>query len=238
MISPMKIGLIISSLFLAISSFAASVNLGWDYSCDSAVVGYKIYMGSSTNPLVSQDVVETNRCPPNTFITNKVYGTDFTQVFDAGNTNSYTVTNLIVGLNYYFAATTYDASGMESDFSGQAKYTPPNTNQTVVITNYVYLGMKIDYGTNFSKLFTSSIMMAKKDASIPYFYRSSLILTNRPVNGVRPDDSNNYLYLAAKLQYGTNFLKLINESYDLMCFTNPPANQFYRGKLVITNRAF
>jgi hypothetical protein len=79
------------------STFASQVTLAWDPSSEpDRVAGYKIYYGTSS----------------------RNYG--FT--YDVGNTNSYTLSNLEAGRPYYFAATAYDASGNESDFSAEVTH--------------------------------------------------------------------------------------------------------------------
>ena len=44
-----------------------------------------------------------------------------------GNTNNGTVTGLVAGTTYYFAATSYDGSGTESTFSDEVSYTVPGS---------------------------------------------------------------------------------------------------------------
>lgn len=209
----MKIKLIISFLLAAVSSlFGASLPLSWD-APPQAVSGYKIYYG-------------TNH-----------YG--YNQVIDVGNVLNYTVSNLLDNRVYYFAATAYDSIGNESDFSNEASFiTSTNTTLTNAPINYVYLGMNVDYGTNLVNLNNKMVMVAQKDAALKYFYRASLLITNKPVIGSRPSDTNKYVYLASALQFGTNLSKITTELYDVMSFTNPPPFQFYRGKLIITNRPF
>jgi hypothetical protein len=75
---------------------APTVSLAWDQSPDTNVAGYKIYFGTTSH--------------------------SYTQWLDVGN-----VTNAVIPLpdydtTYYFAATTYDTDGMESDFSNEATY--------------------------------------------------------------------------------------------------------------------
>ena len=51
------------------------------------------------------------------------YGTEsrvYTEVVDAGNTNTLTVTGLVEGVTYYFTATAYNTAGLESDFCNEA----------------------------------------------------------------------------------------------------------------------
>ena len=73
---------------------AAQITLAWDESDGAA--GYKIYSGTESN--------------------------NYTWVVDVGNTTSYTTANLTDGYTYYFAATAYDASGLESDYSDEVSY--------------------------------------------------------------------------------------------------------------------
>ena len=76
-----------------------SVTLAWDQCSDPNVAGYKIYFGTSSH--------------------------DYTQSVDVGNATNATITVGSAGTTYYFAATSYDSSGAESDFSAEATYTLP-----------------------------------------------------------------------------------------------------------------
>ncbi len=75
-------------------ALAAQVTLAWDASDEAA--GYKIYYGTTSN--------------------------NYSSVVDVGNTTSYTFTDLPNGSTYYFAATAYDASNLESDYSDEISY--------------------------------------------------------------------------------------------------------------------
>ncbi len=85
-------------MLLALKSVAVtpSVSLAWDSSSDSSVVGYKIYYGTNSH--------------------------DYTTVVDVGNVTTALINLPAFGQTYYFAATTYDATGLESDFSSEANY--------------------------------------------------------------------------------------------------------------------
>lgn len=76
---------------------AASVTLAWDASDGAA--GYKIYSGTTSN--------------------------SYQWFIDAGNVTSFTTSDLTEGYTYYFAATAYDESGLESDYSEEVSF---NTN--------------------------------------------------------------------------------------------------------------
>jgi hypothetical protein len=78
---------------------AASVTLAWNQSTDPNVVGYNIYYGGAS-------------------------GT-YTNMINAGNVTNATISGLIQGATYYFAATAYSSLGMESPFSSEVSYTVP-----------------------------------------------------------------------------------------------------------------
>ncbi|MGA9453326.1 MAG: fibronectin type III domain-containing protein [Verrucomicrobiia bacterium] len=73
-----------------------SVTLAWNRSTDPTVVGYKIYYGGAS-------------------------GT-YTNTLSAGNATNVTISGLVGGTTYYFAATTYNSSGVQSPFSNEVSY--------------------------------------------------------------------------------------------------------------------
>jgi hypothetical protein len=79
---------------LSVAMFRAvsRITLAWDNSPDLTVAGYRIYAGQSSR--------------------------NYTRAFDAGQTNTFLCPGWF-GTNY-FAATAYDAYGVESDFSNEA----------------------------------------------------------------------------------------------------------------------
>ena len=77
----------------------SSVTLAWDPVTNSPVAGYRLYGGTAS----------------------QAYTTDL----DAGNATQKTVSDLTGGVTYYFAATAYEANGLESVFSTEITYTPP-----------------------------------------------------------------------------------------------------------------
>ena len=85
---------------MQLPAFAAgSVTLAWDPSTDPTVTGYNVYYGGAS-------------------------GT-YTNEICAGNATNVTISGLVQGATYYFAATTYAASGMESPFSSEVSYLVP-----------------------------------------------------------------------------------------------------------------
>jgi hypothetical protein len=78
---------------------SANVTLAWLPSSDPIVAGYNIYYGGTSG--------------------------DYTNKTSAGTATSLTISNLVNGNTYYFAATTYSAAGAESSLSSEVIYTVP-----------------------------------------------------------------------------------------------------------------
>ncbi|MEK6598397.1 MAG: Ig-like domain-containing protein, partial [Gemmatimonadota bacterium] len=76
------------------------MTLTWNPSADSNVTGYRIYYGVASRT--------------------------YTNIVDVGGATSVTISNLVEGVTYYFAATAYNVLGMESDYSGEISYTVPS----------------------------------------------------------------------------------------------------------------
>jgi hypothetical protein len=76
----------------------ASVSLAWDRNPEADVVGYRIYYGLSSRQY-----------------TNSIY---------VGNLTTGVVPGLSNGVPYFFAMTSLDATGLESDYSSEVAVTP------------------------------------------------------------------------------------------------------------------
>ena len=83
----------------------ANVTLTWTPSTNPIVAGFNIYYGGTSG-------VYTNKT-------------------NAGTTTSLTISNLLNGSTYYFAASTYSTAGAESALSGEVSYTVPTTPAAV-----------------------------------------------------------------------------------------------------------
>lgn len=109
-----KLMLSAALLLLTVYAIADNVTLAWDPSTDPTVVGYNVYTGSQSRA--------------------------YTNSTDAGANTSITISNLVPGVTYYFAATCYTAAGLESDFSAEASYAVPvPTTGLAAPTGFVYL---------------------------------------------------------------------------------------------------
>jgi hypothetical protein len=83
-----------------LSAFAAaSVTLAWNASTDPLVVGYNVYYGGAS--------------------------ATYTNEVSAGAATNVTISGLVPGITYYFAATTYNAANLESAFSSEVSYLVP-----------------------------------------------------------------------------------------------------------------
>src|SRR3989442_11080522 len=99
---------VLCSLAPALSS-AAQVALAWDANTDPDLAGYKLYYSISSG--------------------------SYQLSVDVGNQTSYTLSGLLEGQIYYFAATAYTVSHNESGFSNEvskaiADVTPPTVSLT------------------------------------------------------------------------------------------------------------
>ena len=95
--------LILAALSTTVQA-TGSVTLAWNRSTDPIVAGYNVYYGGDSGA--------------------------YTNEISAGNATNATISGLVQGTTYYFAATTYAVSGMESPFSSEISYLVPNPVNT------------------------------------------------------------------------------------------------------------
>ena len=76
-----------------------SVILAWNATADPTVAGYKAYYGMATHT--------------------------YTDVMDVGKATNVTISGLVAGASYYFAVTSYNTIGLESQYSSEVHYTVP-----------------------------------------------------------------------------------------------------------------
>jgi hypothetical protein len=105
-----RLGAVLIIFVLAASARGqSSVNLAWDASPGGSIGGYRLYDGAASRT--------------------------YTNVIDVGNVTTQAVTNLAIGVTYFFAITAYDTNGLESDYSSEVSYTvPPSTNNPPIIS--------------------------------------------------------------------------------------------------------
>ena len=81
-----------------------NVTLAWNRSTDPTVVSYNVYYGGASG--------------------------NYTNTLSAGNATNATISGLVKGTTYYFAATTYSSSGVQSPFSNEVSYSVPTNTVT------------------------------------------------------------------------------------------------------------
>jgi hypothetical protein len=87
--------------FSATPPAGPSVTLAWNQSPDPNAVGYDVYYGTASHT--------------------------YTNMIHAGNVTNATISSLVTGVTYYFAATSYDAGGGQGGYSNEANYVVPPT---------------------------------------------------------------------------------------------------------------
>ncbi len=95
-IAPLLFLAVLAGLCIGEPAKAAQVTLAWEKNIESDIVGYRIYYGTGSRAY-------------NWFV-------------DVGNVTKYTMTGLADGSTYYFAATAYNTSNIESSFSAEVSY--------------------------------------------------------------------------------------------------------------------
>jgi hypothetical protein len=108
-----------------------SVTFGWEADSDPSIAGYNIYYGTASQ--------------------------DYTNKLSFGDVTTATVSNLVPGVTYYFAADTYDASNQESALSPEIVYTVPGVvTQPGPSISSISVTNAIDSGQNLSFLVSAT----------------------------------------------------------------------------------
>src|ERR1044071_3011153 len=101
----------LAAITIQTASAASSVTLAWDPSVSGGVTGYNIYYGPASH--------------------------NYTNMVTAGNATNVTVSGLVSGVTYYFAATAYDSFGIESDYSSETNYVVPSSGNQAPTLNAI-----------------------------------------------------------------------------------------------------
>jgi hypothetical protein len=88
---------------------AANVRLTWEPNTEPALADYKIHYGSVSG--------------------------SYTTTVDVTRNTTFSISNLQAGNTYFFAATAYDADGVDSDYFNEVAYSVPAANQPPVAQN-------------------------------------------------------------------------------------------------------
>src|SRR6266540_1903703 len=145
---------VLCSLAPALSS-AAQVTLAWDANTDPDLAGYKLYYGNSSG--------------------------SYQFSVDVGNVTSYTLSGLLEGQIYYFAATAYNVSQNESGFSNEvskaiADVTPPTVLMTAPANGSTVSGTAVTVSASASdnvgvagvQFSLDGVNLGAEDTAAPY----------------------------------------------------------------------
>lgn len=99
---------LVSAFCILPSAFSAqSVTLAWDPNPENDIGGYIVYYGPASR--------------------------NYTNAVNVGNVTTNTVSGLVDGATYFFAVTAFNTNGLESDFSDEVSYAPPNPIPTLFV---------------------------------------------------------------------------------------------------------
>ena len=145
---------VLCSLAPALSS-AAQVTLAWDANTEPDLAGYKLYYGNSSG--------------------------SYQFSVDVGNVTSYTLSGLLEGQIYYFAATAYNVSQNESGFSNEvskaiADVTPPTVLMTAPANGSTVSGTAVTVSASASdnvgvagvQFSLDGVNLGAEDTAAPY----------------------------------------------------------------------
>jgi hypothetical protein len=171
-----------AGLLPSVSLADSSVTLTWDASLDPTAAGYKIYYG----------------------VASRVY----TNSIDVGNTTVTTIPNLVAGNTYYFAATTYNSSGLESDYSTETSYTlppivvnvPPTLNQPPDVTINENAGVQTVTLTGIS---AGSPAQSSQVLSVSAFSSNTGLVPNPTVGYTSPNSTATLTFTPTAYSFGS-----------------------------------
>ncbi len=169
--------LICLAAFLTLPSRAGiNVSLVWDSGADSNVAGYKIYYGTTSH--------------------------NYTSSVDVGKVTQASIAIPSGNKTYYFAATTYDASGLESDYSNEATYAPAPDYKPPTLGMLNNLSLGENAGIQTVKL--SGITLGTGSAlNITASSSNPSLVPNPGINYTSPASSGSLTFLPAPNMAGT-----------------------------------
>jgi hypothetical protein len=170
---------------LAIPPAGTGVMLAWDPSSDPTVTGYNVYYGSSSR--------------------------NYTNVIPAGSATSATVSNLVSGVTYYFAATTYTATGLESDYSAEASYSVPAPNAPPTLDALTNLTIPQDSGEQTVTLtgITSGASNEVQTLTVSAFSSNPGLIPNPNVTYSSPDTNGTLTFSPAPGSFGSALITVL-----------------------------
>ena len=123
----------------------------------------------------------------------------------AGTATNATVFGLEEGTAYYFAATCFDAEGLESDYSNEVSYRVPGANQPPTLTALANLTLNENAGLQTVSLSGISSGAANEVQTLTVTASSSDtgLIPNPIVNYTSPDATGSIAFTPAPYAYGS-----------------------------------
>jgi hypothetical protein len=169
------------------SALALNVTLGWDLSPDPTAAGYNVYYGAAPRA--------------------------YTNLVSVGNTNYATISNLVSGTTYYFAATTYNVAGLESDFSTEVSYTPLAVPANVPPTLDPIPGVVVNEGAGLQTVeltgISSGSISEKQTLTVSAFSSDSTLIPNPAVSYVSPSSTGTVTFAPVAGAFGSATLTVM-----------------------------
>jgi hypothetical protein len=159
---------------------APSITLAWDPSTDPSVVGYKVYWGVATR--------------------------NYTNSLSAGSATTLTVSNLVIGTPYYFAATAYDTNGIESDYSAEVSGSVALPNQPPTLNAIANVTINEGAGTQTVNLsgITSGATNENQTLTVTATSTNTSLIPNPTVTYTSPNSTGSLTFAPVAYQYGTS----------------------------------
>ena len=159
---------------------APSITLAWDPSPDPTVVGYKVYWGVASR--------------------------SYTNSLSAGSATTLTVSNLVIGTPYYFAATAYDTNGIESDYSAEASGSIALPNQPPTLNAISPVTINEGAGTQTVNLsgITSGATNENQTLTVTATSSNTSLIPNPTVNYTSPNTTGTLTFAPVAYQNGTS----------------------------------
>jgi len=149
-------------VFAQLQVFAVqNVTLTWNPSNDPNVAGYNVYYGGTSGV--------------------------YTNEISVGSATNVTISGLVEGATYYFAATTHNNAGLESSFSSEASYSVPAPavlSLKTIMTGGIMTSVSITASGTTPEIWTLESSTDLKNWSTIAQGTNAAINVSVPVNGI------------------------------------------------------